>query len=365
MMNNPTPPVTDLSTEVQWMWNPNSNLLDEFDRIKWNHYSDVENRIIEEAFTADQTHVILDNYHIDFKSMSQISINEDNQQTRVERVLWQRNGKHLREEHVVPDPILPLWQFNGSYGWIAVFIYEVRKSLKLEKRQLPSRDKTFIPIIVEKAALGIIEEGKKIGKSNEAERMARILREQSGKEIQEVWKCCAYLFTLDTFLFQTLNETMRLIGSKGYETVWRSKIETLGPYCLLLWDDPFNNKPNTSNEVLYRGVNLSADMIAAFKDRSSNEHGTFQAFSACTRNRRVAEMFGNVIFVITVKYAFTMDLSSFSEFPDEEEVLISPGVCFTVDLVEFDETTNKHLIHLKLDHRLNGKYDSYKNICRR
>jgi hypothetical protein len=158
---------------------------------------------------------------------------------------------------------------------------------------------------------------------------------------------------------------MRLIGSEQYETVWRSKIETLGPFCLLLWDDPFNNKPNTSNQLLYRGANIPTAMIKAFKDRSPNEYGTFQAFTSCTRNRRFAEMFGNTVFIMKVKYAFTMDISSFSEFPEEEEVLVAPGVCFTMDHVVFDTTTNKYLIYLELDHRLNGEYDPYKNICRR
>ncbi len=364
-MNDPTPPVTNLSICVQWMWNTNQNSLDEFNRIKWNPYSDVENLIIEEAFMTDQTHAILDNYRIDFKSMSQISINEDSPQRSVKRVTFQRDEKYLREQHDVSDPILPLWQLSGSHGWIAVFIQEVRKALKLEKRQLLLQDKTFISIIVEKAALGIIKEGEKMGKSSDAERIARMLREQSGKEMQEVWRCCAYLYTLNTFLFRTLNETMRLIGSEKYETVWRSKIDTLGPFCLLLWNNPFSNKPNTSNEVLYRGVNLSADMIAAFKGCSPNEHGTFQAFSACTRNRCVAELFGNVIFVMKVKYAFTMDLRPFSAYPSEEEVLISPGAGFTVDHLVFDAAKDQYLIYIELDHRLNGEYDSYKNICRR
>jgi hypothetical protein len=362
MLNDSTSSVNDSSTEIQWVWNPNKNLLDEFDRIKWTPFPDTDNRIIEEAFGANQTHVILDNCRIDFESMSQISIDVDGQQRLVRRETYRRGAKRSRDKYVVSDPILPLWQFNGPCGWISVFIQEVRKALKVNKQQLFSEDKTFIRIIVEKAAQGIIEEGKAIGRLREAERIAQTLREHSNKEIREVWKCCAYLFTLDTFLFQVLNETMRLVGSEEHESIWRSKIDTLGPYCLLLWDDPFNNKPNTSNEVLFRGVNLSADMIAAFEKRSPTEHGTFQAFSACTRNRRVAEQFGNVIFIIKVIYAYTMDLSSFSRFPEEEEVLVHPGVCFSVSHVELDRTANKHLIYLDLDHRLNGEYDTYKTL---
>ena len=360
MVNDRALSVADSSTDIQWSSNPNQTPLDEFDRLKWTKFSVEDSRTIEEAFAANQTHVILNNCRIDFESMSQISIDVDGQRRLIRREIYQRDKKRSRDKYVMPDPICPLWQFNGSCGWVSVFIQEVRKALEVQKGQLFSKDRTFISIFVEKAAEGIIKEGEAIGELEEAERIAQTLMEHRNKGIQEIWKCCAYLFTLDTFLFQVLNETMRLVGSEEHERVWRSKIETLGPYCLLLWDDPFHNKPNTSNEVLYRGVKLSKDMIDAFEKCSPTEHGTFQAFSACTRNRHVAEQFGNVIFVITVKYAYTMDLSLFSKFPEEEEVLISPGVCFTVSHVEFDRDVNKHLIYLDLDHRLNGKYDPYK-----
>lgn len=39
-------------------------------------------------------------------------------------------------------------------------------------------------------------------------------------------------------------------------------------------------------------------------------------------------MYGNVLFLMTVRVAFTANLSAFSQFP---------AVCFTVDRVEFDE----------------------------
>ncbi|CAF3792941.1 unnamed protein product [Rotaria sp. Silwood1] len=76
-------------------------------------------------------------------------------------------------------------------------------------------------MIVEKAAVGIIEEGRLIGKRHVAEQMAEQLMAQQKKGIKEVWKCCARLYTMEEFLYKKLNEAMRLIGSEEQEQVWR------------------------------------------------------------------------------------------------------------------------------------------------
>jgi hypothetical protein len=205
-------------------------------------------------------------------------------------------------------------------------------------------------MIVEKAALGIIEEGKIIGKQCEAEQIAKKLREKKDAEIKEVWECCAHLYTLQSFLYKKLNEIMRLIGSKEHEEVWRNKVRTLGPFCLLLWDNPTNYTATKKGTIFYRGAKLLKEQISSFEDDCSKEKKplrSFPSFTSCSRNRAKAEPFGNVLFIMTVKHAFTVDLKPFSEYPDEEEELLSPGVCFTVDRVE-RHFFKKHEIYLTL-----------------
>jgi hypothetical protein len=59
-----------------------------------------------------------------------------------------------------------------------------------------------------------------------------------------------------------------------------------------------------------------------------------------------------------VQFAFIADLSPLSEYPTEEEELLTAGVSFSVQSVEFDRKTEKYLIHLKLRQRFNaGKYE--------
>jgi hypothetical protein len=151
---------------------------------------------------------------------------------------------------------------------------------------------------------------------------------------------------------------MRLIGSKQHEQIWRSKINTLGPFSLLLWDNPFDTKIIKPGTELYRGANLPDHLITTFNEDCSKDEKpwhTFQAFTSCSRNRSIAESFGNVLFIMKTQIAFTVDLSSLSEYAHEEEELLYPGVSFTIDKMEFDKKKKKHLIYLTLQQRHTSK----------
>ena len=349
----------DCSKQTEWMWKSNPNPWSKSEPAVWSHYSDVENLIIEEAFSNKLSDAMLDDYYIDFKHKVQISSDDDNKQRPVQRVQCNREEKHLREDRFTTDPISPKRPFGGEYGWVSPFIIEVRRYLGLRRNQLPSKDEDIVPMIVEKAASGIIEEGKQIGKRCEAGKLANLLREKKDKGIEEVWKCCAYLYSLESFLYKKLNEATRLIGSNDHEKVWRRKVRTLGPFCLLLWDNPFNKKLKT-NMTLYRGAKLTDDQIAIYKNMAGDleEYRSFQSFTSCSRNPQMAENFqnANVLFVMEVLFAFTVDVSIISQYPHEEEELITPGVGFNVQRVEFDNDTKKHVIYLQLRQRFSGKY---------
>jgi hypothetical protein len=343
----PTP--SETSTRIQWMWNANVNPFSKSDSVEWKPYSDVENMIIEEAFQAGQSHAVLDDYSINFKHKIQILNTDGKRQRPIKRMVCNRDDYHLREERFTFTPINPKRPFGGLYGWISPFIKEVVKYLNITNKELPSIDETNVSMIVEKAAHGIIEEGKKIGKQCEAEQMANMLRKKKYAGFKEVWECCARLYSMESFLYKKLNETMRLIGTEEHEQDWRNKVRTLGPFCLLLWDNPSNYKTAETGMILYRGAKLSEGQISSFENdysKGNESIRSFPSFTSCSRNRTKAERFGNALFIMKVKHAFTVDLQPFSQYPSEEEELLSPGVCFTVDRVE--KHNNKHLIYLEL-----------------
>ncbi|CAF1497121.1 unnamed protein product, partial [Rotaria sordida] len=304
-----------------------------------------------EAFQDKQPRAQLDDYFIDFKSNLQISNTDDHKQRPIKREVRKREDKHLREARFMDLPVSYGRSFGGEYGWISPFVIEVRRDLKLEPDDLPSKKPSMIPILVEKAVRGIIEEGQSIGKKCEAEKLAKMLREKKNAGIEEVWKCCAYLYTLENFLYKTLNAAMRLVGDKEQEKVWRSKIRTLGPFCLLLWDDPFNTKL-TTKKTLYRGAILTEEQITAYAKMAEDDkaYRSFQAYTSCSRNPVVAEFFsGNVLFIMEVLIAFIADLSPLSNYTAEEEELVTPGVCFRVKSVEFDRLSFNDFQNLEND----------------
>ena len=178
--------------------------------------------------------------------------------------------------------------------------------------------------------------------------------------MKEVWECCVYLYSLESFLYKKINEVMRLIGDDKQEQAWRSKVPTLGPFCLLLWDDPVNKKMKAKIK-LYRGATLTKEQINTYREMAedADEYRSFQAFTSTSRNRSKAEGFGNTLFIMDVQFAFIADISSLSKYQGEEEELITPGVCFSVQKVEVDQQSNKHLIYLKLRQRYSGEYHCF------
>jgi hypothetical protein len=153
---------------------------------------------------------------------------------------------------------------------------------------------------------------------------------------------------------------MRLVGDKDNEGTWQGKIATLGPFCLLFWDDPFN-RTLSRNVILYRGSQLIAAQMEKYFGALNNkdEYGSFQSFTSCSRNRAKADQFGNCLFIMKVDFAFITDISPLSEYPGEEEEVITPGVCFRVPNIQFDREKTKHIIYLNLRQRFSGEHNDF------
>ena len=350
--------------QIQWMWNGCADPFLKSKPAHWTPYSDVETMIIEKAFQAGEKHAVLDTYTIDLQQKVQILNNDSRKQRPVRRMVCGKDDAPVRAERFTFIPVNPKQPFGGLYGWVSPFLRATAKYLNITREHLPTKDKSMIPMVVEKAAAGIIEEGQKIGKQCEGEELAKMLMKKKDADIEEVWKLCAYLYSLESFLYKKMNEVMRLIGDKDYEGDWRDKARTLGPFCLLLWDNPTTDRIVPRGTTLYRGANLSDELISILQKDGEEEEKvvrSFQAFTSCSRNRIKAEPFGNVLFIMHVKHAFSVDLKPYSQYPDEEEELISPGICFTVDGVQFDEHKNKYVVDLSLVQQYRRKLSHF--IC--
>ena len=90
--------IPDQEIDIEWMWQSNPDPWSKTQKPEWSHYSDVENVIIEKAFSTKKSHVVMDGYCIDFKHLVQISDSDKNTQRPVKRVVRNKEEKQLREE---------------------------------------------------------------------------------------------------------------------------------------------------------------------------------------------------------------------------------------------------------------------------
>ncbi|CAF1984890.1 unnamed protein product [Rotaria magnacalcarata] len=335
---------------IEWLWQSNALPFCLAEPAEWQKYTDVETEIIEEAFQQGLPEVLLDDYHIVFARSMQISNNDEKKQRPVKRVVDRNKDereKRVRAERFLEDSVLPSnsfinWQIEPTtpdFVQEACSHYGVRWEKGITCQSV-------LEMWIEKAAEGFIIEAKKVGKQREGEWMAKRLLEQKNGSKQQVEQLCVKLYCMGSFLYRKLNETMRLQGDFAFETLWKSRVPTLGPFAVLL-----NSAMNftRTNMIVYRGATMTNEQIEQFRLCVVSERKIqLPAFTSTTLNPNVAEFFGsNVLFVIDLeKDTGSLDMSPYSNYPDEQELLIFDGFPAKVTSCHFDEIANKWIIKL-------------------
>lgn len=275
--------------------------------------------------------------------MSKKSSNHQHQSKRTGQDERDSN-KGLRESRFMDNAISPKMPFNETGECIAYFVREASKNTNLYNI---GTLKARFPEIVERTACGLITEGELVGRREEADLMADQLRKLTKSNYKDAGECCARLYAMESFLYRKLNEVMRLVGQADQEHIWKSKLDTFGPFAFLLQNYilTVSTRPNLT---IYRGANLSMDTVQSFEEAIDKGYRSFQAFTSGSRSRTKAEQFGNVLFIMNLEYAYSIDMAPFSSFPEEEEQLLYPGSTFVIKSVEYDGQTRKHLIYLTI-----------------
>ena len=158
--------------------------------------------------------------------------------------------------------------------------------------------------------------------------------------------CCVQLYTRETFLYRLINRTLREND--------RSKLQTLGPFCWFLHNlpfcEPFSSKCFTGR--LYRGAVLDDSMIESYK-QAVGMIKAWNGFSSTSKGASVAELFSaNTLFMIETSVDthqdHAIDISSYSQYCDEQEVLIRAGRNFCIESVNWNNESAKFVIHLTI-----------------
>ena len=365
-------PILLRSRNFQWYWNSAANGADD----QWQKYGDIENEIIEDASNQKKLNVEIDgDYIVSFER--QVHYHKDNslQQHQIKRDTFDRDHKvdNIRAERY----LLPV-TFTNNISTVSSQEQQQDRDLAelrlygyfpttYSNLELSGKNKT-IADIVEEAAQGIINEGTAHGKVHEARWLAKTLRDvqhsganasaQSFEIPLDIGQTCVSLYTKESFWYKLINHTLC-----DPKTIVRNQITTLGPFCYLL--DRFLVKQGTDNvDWVYCSLNLDDEQRKQFMKKWIK----FTSFTPTSSDREVAELFsGNTLFIIGLavspriiqhKARCGASISIFSDFPEEQEFVLWPGVKFRFVKHEYDTAKNKHTIYLRHEHPLQQQYNT-------
>ncbi|CAF1341089.1 unnamed protein product [Adineta steineri] len=197
-------------------------------------------------------------------------------------------------------------------------------------------------------AVELGEVGNELEKRSESMILIESLFKLIGLSSDEVCQGCLRIYSMETFLYSELNQFL----CEGDH----SKIEIYGPFVRLLcfcFEHP--SLVEVHSITVYRGANLSLTMINIYKEAAKNSVSyRWSGFSSTSKSQEFAENFHtNTVFIMQLKKIYSrekkaIDISHYSELPEEEEILLRTGVEFTVENVNYDDEKKKHYINLNV-----------------
>jgi hypothetical protein len=319
---------------VKWMWKSNLDPWSSTEEENWISYTDVENTIIEDAFQKKKDKVRLDKYLIDFIDLVQVSNQNKNHQRPIKRTQEKIDQMTISS---ASDSFLIKPEKAFSPGCIGTFLWEAFTVGKWRDVDLQT--------LVQRAIQGLIEEGARLGKEEEAKRMVEKLRNVQNGTQDEIWYSCVRLYTMETFLYKRINETLRLVSDEQYESDWKKAVPTLGLFIWFLFDYP-ENLPEFKGR-LYRGMRLSDEIVAQLVLASKiGEIRSFQGFGTAHKDLQVAQHFGSTLFIIDA-CSNCLDISPVSDYPNEQECLLNPSFTFKMMAHQYDSETNINIFNVQ------------------
>jgi hypothetical protein len=323
----------------------------------------VENEIIEDGFNTDKEDVEIDgDYVINLKPQVQYRKGEKDKQRAIKRVQFETTRINVRlGAERFSSPITPAQSITAlppasdrpteTYRLIDNCFGVADFPETYFRNEVLNTWKSLADV-VEEAISGIMKEGTRLSKSNEAKWLAEQLRtvQKFGKNFGATWQSrhpskigqmCAFLYTRDSFWYKLVNAILR-----DPNTITCEHVKTFGPFCWLL-DRYIGGHDEEDSVTVYRGMTLSDEQRKEFM--REDETVTFPSFTSTTKNRRVAEMYsGNSLLIMDIRGSPRgEDISSLSNFPDEEEYLLWTGTAFKFFKYEYDSVEKQYIIYLR------------------
>lgn len=344
---------------------------------RWMPFPYSVSSAIETAFqNGFEETLINEDYRIDLRYFVQEHLGDRNRQQVIRR--WRRiPTQSLTDEPIDDDESRRYERFSFPLGLVSCCSAGVDTdyygSPFIAKWYLTftngKRDVTFDSIF-SALAQGIQEEGKAEKEHilkgivcNLYQIKDKVYKKSENDKMEALEDYCAELYTRPCFMYRVVNIALR---DNDF-----SKIQTLGPYCFLVFNyigRYMNEKRSVSSRLLkafrpvrskqikvYRGDYISHEMMGKYREAAETKCQYFKwlSFVSTSRDYDVAEKFAqNVLYIITMQdYSLRdqfADMSIISSCQQENEILLQPGVRFQVTKLEYDQMKNRPIVHVKI-----------------
>lgn len=292
------------------------------DERRWKPYTHLENEMIQRAYEKGKTEIELDDFIINFKDQVHISKRNLDERFSIERRSnINKEYPIMRSDRFVLHEIRPI---EKSFSVGAASFFSTMKTMERE----------YSPEVAIEIIESIRQAGKLIGKPIEGEYLSRRLKKVCGRfwgRESLIQSFIVHLYTMDSFIYRSVNHLMRTasVTCGEFKNEEDRKLAAIwGPYCALLkycltWHIPLVD--GYSDLLLYRSANLTDKMIEEYRNYIGGQI-SWECFSSTTKNKNVALLYdGNTIFYIKVPMhpdSANRDISRYSQFPEEQEVLL-------------------------------------------
>ena len=308
---------------------------------QWTRYRDIEIDIIEEAYQHREPCALLDRYRIDLVRLIQTRLDDSFKQRPIRREACEATQECLRQSRFFTSPTTTsASQLSTSCGAFDSWCPFLRAWL-----DSPAGKRAWyhFPLCIESCAKGIVHEAFIHGSySNaEADYVAKRIRQCSEQPRQVASELCIHFYTKDSFLYDVLNRALRQCDL--------SRIETLGPLAFLI--SGYSRIANAFFGIVYRGIHFSHVDIEDYRCGKGTWR-TWPAYTSTSKSRKMAEMYGNTLFIINItdvklSAIRSYDISHLSYFPNEQEVLLPAGTSFQIKDV-YQDLQQKCIINIQL-----------------
>jgi len=245
--------------------------------------------------------------------------------------------------------------------------------LELEESLSFFDDNSIIQISLEDLKLNLIQEMNTISKEGEKNQKIHSalnykLEIEKIKDLKSFCKQIVHIYTMEGFLYKKLNHFLRKLDQKEFQNIKYYYISLLSCFKYINQNTQINMNQNL---IVYRAsrcsdeefkkyeVNNNSKIIRVFKEFLSTSSDHLVSMNLFKKNDPNFKEFLWEISIPSeiIKYesSYFADISKYSQYPSEKELLIRSGAVIQIDkIVPYTEVINNQIIEYK---------NKFKKIC--